>query len=126
PEGVSQELLRPATPDDGDGDEFLGFLTVLIVLMALTFYGTAILMGVVEEKTTRVVEVLLGSLRPLELLSGKVLGILAVGMAQFSLGIIAAVATIILLGTADVPEVALETLAWLGVWLLLGLVFYSF
>ncbi|MQA00322.1 MAG: ABC transporter permease subunit [Dehalococcoidia bacterium] len=128
PEPLPQALLDQAEPvaEDNEASGALASFSVIVLFMAVAFYGNSILMGVVEEKTTRVVEVLLGSLRPRELLTGKVLGILAVGMMQFGAGVVAAVAAVAVTGTADMPAVAGETAVWLGVWLLLGLLLYSF
>ena len=55
---------------------------VILVFVMLTQYTTWILMGVMQEKASRVVEVLLAIMRPIQLLSGKVLGIGLVAMGQ--------------------------------------------
>jgi len=54
-------------------------LLVLILYMTLFFYGSIIMRGVIEEKTSRVVEIVLSSLKPFQLMVGKILGIAAVG-----------------------------------------------
>jgi len=95
PQKVS-EYLRPAklTPvkvtkkgEEKDiGATFLiSYLLVLILYMTLFFYGAIIMRGVIEEKNSRVVEVILSSLRPFELMVGKILGIGAVGLTQYSI-----------------------------------------
>ena len=53
--------------------------------MAILIYGQVIMRGVIEEKSSRVVEVVLSSLRPFQLMMGKILGIGAVGLTQFSI-----------------------------------------
>jgi ABC-2 type transport system permease protein len=96
---------------------------VLLFLM-LTQYNTWIMTGVMQEKASRVVEVLLATLRPLQLLGGKVLGIGLVAMGQaalivvFALVLAAAVGSDILHGTA--PLVLVSELLWL----VLGYAFY--
>jgi ABC-2 type transport system permease protein len=61
---------------------FATFGFVILMFMSLLLYGIAMLRGVLEEKTTRVMEVLLGSLTPNELMTGKILGIGLVGLTQ--------------------------------------------
>jgi ABC-2 type transport system permease protein len=99
-------------------------LGVILIFLMLTQYNTWILMGVMEEKSSRVVEVLLAAVRPVQLLAGKVLGIGLVAFAQaglivaFALLLAKAVGSNLLHGTA--PVVLGSTL----VWLVLGYSFY--
>jgi len=58
------------------------FAFVVLLFMSLLIYGIAMLRGVLEEKSTRVMEVLLGSVTPDELMTGKILGIGLVGLTQ--------------------------------------------
>jgi ABC-2 type transport system permease protein len=98
---------------------------LILVFVMLTQYNTWTLIGVMEEKSSRVVEVLLAAVRPGQLLAGKVLGIGLVAFAQaslivaFALGLGAAVGSDLLKGTG--PLEAATTL----VWLVLGYAFYS-
>ncbi len=98
---------------------------LILVFVMLTQYNTWILIGVMEEKASRVVEVLLAAVRPLELLAGKVLGIGLVAVAQaalivvFALGLAEVVGSNLLHGTA--PLLLVSSL----VWLVLGYAFYS-
>jgi len=61
------------------------FIFVLILYMALIFYGVAVMRGILEEKSNRVMEVLLGSLSPDQLMTGKILGIGLVGLTQMAI-----------------------------------------
>lgn len=81
-------------------------------------YGTYLAQGVVEEKSSRVVELLLCAVRPWQLMSGKLIGIGLFGLLQLGLlsGAIAAGASIT--GLLTVP--ALSSLLWMLVWFLLG------
>jgi ABC-2 type transport system permease protein len=96
---------------------------VLVVIM-LTQYNTWTLIGVMEEKSSRVAEVLLSAVRPAQLLAGKVLGIGLVAFAQaaavvgFAAALASAVGSGLLHGTA--PAALTATL----VWLVLGYAFY--
>ena len=97
---------------------------LILIFLLLSQYGTWILLGVVEEKSSRVVEVLLATLRPRQLLAGKVVGIGIVALIQaalilaVALGLGAAVGSDLLHGGN--PTNVFATL----VWLVLGYVFY--
>lgn len=60
----------------------IGYVMAFIIYMAVLFYGGYVMQGVIEEKSNRVVEVVVSSVRPFELLMGKVLGIGAMGLTQ--------------------------------------------
>jgi len=82
-------------------------------------------MGVVEEKASRVVEVLLATIKPLHLLWGKVLGIGAVGMVQLLaygvVGLGAGIGT----GLVTIPGTALAVFASVFGWFILGFAFFA-
>jgi ABC-2 type transport system permease protein len=60
----------------------IGYAMAFIIYLAVLFYGQFVMQGVIEEKSNRVVEIIVSSVRPFELLMGKVLGIGAMGLAQ--------------------------------------------
>ncbi|MBW7933083.1 MAG: ABC transporter permease [Gemmatimonadaceae bacterium] len=66
----------------GIGSAIFGFLIAFLLYMMIVLYGQAILRGVLEEKTTRVAEVIVSSVSPDVLLAGKVIGVGAVGLLQ--------------------------------------------
>lgn len=105
---------------------FVAMVMVLLLFFALVNSGSQIAIGVVEEKASRVVEILLAMLRPTELFAGKVLGNGIVGLAQVILYALAfgsvAAATNLFAGY----EVNLTSqIAWLIVWFLLGFALYA-
>lgn len=69
---------------DTGGSFFVTFMLVMVLYMTMFMYGAMILRGVLEEKTNRVVEVVLSSLRPFQLMMGKILGIALVGLTQYA------------------------------------------
>lgn len=71
-----------------DAAALVGMVMGFAIYISLFFYGTMIMKGVMEEKTNRIVEVLTSSVRPFQLLMGKILGVGAVGLTQFTLWII--------------------------------------
>ena len=97
---------------------------IVLLFLMLTQYCTWIMIGVMQEKSSRVVEVLLATVRPIQLLGGKVLGIGLVALGQalllvgVALGLGAAVGSNVLHGSA--PLGLLAELAWL----VLGYAFY--
>ena len=105
--------------------ETTAMLGVILIFIVLNQYLAWTLMGVMEEKASRVVEVLLATVRPIQLLAGKVIGIGVVALAQaaglvvFALVLGTAVGSSLVKGTA--PLVVAATLLWL----VLGYAFYS-
>ncbi|HET6512715.1 MAG TPA: ABC transporter permease [Candidatus Kapabacteria bacterium] len=69
---------------DGGASFAAGYLTGFLMYMGLLIYGSMILRSVVEEKSTRVIEVMVSSVKPFDLLVGKVLGISAAAVLQMS------------------------------------------
>ncbi len=65
-----------------------GGLAGFAIYMILLIYGTLVMRGVMEEKTSRIVEVIMSSIKPFQLMMGKILGIAAVGLTQAMLWVI--------------------------------------
>lgn len=61
----------------------MGFFLTLLIYFFVFVYGSMVLNGVVQEKTSRIVEVLISSVKPFELMMGKIIGIALVGLTQF-------------------------------------------
>jgi ABC-2 type transport system permease protein len=76
----------------------LGYLIGFIIYIALFVYGTMTMKGVMEEKTNRIVEVLVSSVKPFQLMLGKIIGIGAVGLTQFVLWVVLIFLSNLLLG----------------------------
>jgi ABC-2 type transport system permease protein len=74
-----------ATEQSGEATFFLAYFMWFLLYTAILMYGMQVLGAVVEEKTTRIVEVLVSSLRPFELLAGKILGVGTVGLFQLTI-----------------------------------------
>jgi ABC-2 type transport system permease protein len=70
---------------DTGGTFIVTFVLVMVLYMTMFMYGAMILRSVLEEKTNRVVEVVLSSLRPFQLMMGKILGIALVGLTQYAI-----------------------------------------
>jgi ABC-2 type transport system permease protein len=79
------KVTKKGEEKDTAGTFVISYFLALIIYMAILIYGQVIMRGVIEEKSSRVVEVVLSSLKPFELMLGKILGIGAVGLTQFSI-----------------------------------------
>ena len=85
--------LRPQDIETGR-DGFLqvkivvGVLLAFLVFMAVFMFGSQVMRGVMEEKTSRIVEVIVCSVKPFQLMMGKVVGIGLVGLTQFALWVL--------------------------------------
>lgn len=82
---------------DGQGSEtvtdatvnyVLGFTSGILIYIFIFVYGNQIMQGVIEEKSSRIVEILVSSLKPFQLMTGKIIGIGAVGLTQFLIWVI--------------------------------------
>lgn len=125
PDAVAERLLevRPLDPTTDPG-AVVAALTGPILIIFLYGYGLFIASSVVEEKSSRVVEVVLAAVSPSELLAGKVIGIGLVGLAQLCalvvLGIVLAVLTGLGLSGAAVAALLLAV-----PWFVLGFLIYG-
>jgi len=80
------KLTKKGEEEEDTGGTFLiSYLLVFILYMTLFFYGAIIMRSIIEEKNSRVVEVILSSLRPFQLMIGKIFGVAAVGFTQYTI-----------------------------------------
>lgn len=104
----------------------LGLIAGILIYLSLMIYGQGVAQGVVEEKSSRVVELLLTTLRPWQLMLGKVVGIGAVGLAQLLVVGVAGLTTAVVTGVLDLPSsIAVGVALWILVWYLLGFFMYA-
>lgn len=67
---------------------YIGFVFAVLIYLFIFMYGVQVMRGVIEEKTSRIIEVIISSVKPFELMMGKIMGIALVGLTQFVLWII--------------------------------------
>ena len=87
----------------------IGFICGILIYIFIFMYGTMVMRGVIEEKTSRIVEVIISSVKPFQLMMGKILGVALVGLTQFALWIlltiaIASVAEIMFMDTSSMTS----------------------
>lgn len=71
-----------------DTNMIVGFVCAIIIYFMIFLYGSQVMRGVIEEKTNRIVEVMISSVKPFQLMLGKIVGIALVGLTQFILWIL--------------------------------------
>ena len=118
------ESLDPQT--DADQSRFLfANIGAVLILVGIFSFGFTVLTGVVEEKQSRVVEVVLATVRARDLLMGKVLGIGILGVVQLLVFVVAALSAAVLTNRFALPETTPSAIALLVVWFVLGYALYS-
>ncbi len=117
----------PVDELDSDADERKAFAMVALIVLygQLIGYGFWVAMGVVEEKSSRIVEILLAVVRPRELLFGKVLGIGVVGLGQLLVIAIAGLGIGVAADEIELGGSELSTLPIVLGWFLLGYAMYA-
>lgn len=116
--------LRPPDDETSDAEILVAAGGALLLLTSLAFYGQWVVGGVIEEKSSRVVEVVLATVRPRHLLAGKVLGIGLLGLAQLTL--VAGLGAILLAaGVFDTPAGLAASAALVIPWFALGYALYA-
>ena len=121
---VTVDAVNPPNPDS-DQRTALAFIAMALMYFQILMFGLYVAMGVVEEKSSRVVEVLLSTIKPLHLLWGKVLGIGVVGLVQLAaygaVGLGAGIGT----GLLTVTVTAVGVFASVLGWFILGFAFFA-
>ncbi|WP_082573557.1 ABC transporter permease [Cellulomonas sp. Root137] len=134
PGEVGREIAQ-ATPDitalepepEQDGAQIVaGFVAGILLFISLMTAGQLVAQGVVEEKASRVVELLLATVRPWQLMAGKVLGIGVIGLIQVVLVVGAGSGTALALGLVDTSSINLGVTAlWVVIWFVIGFTMYA-
>ncbi len=123
--GIDTAVINQAKPqlninarqitDEGEKDAsvgasfVVGFVAAFLIYISLFIYGTQVMRGVIEEKTTRIIEVIVSSVKPFQLMLGKILGIGMVGLTQFLLWIILSAGLATLAGTLLINDDETQT-----------------
>lgn len=103
----------------------IGFLAVGLLYGLLIYYGQLVAQGVVQEKQSRVVEILVSSVEPVRLLAGKLLGLGLVGFGQIMALVLVASLGLVVGGLVEATGAAVTTLLLVGAWYVLGFALYA-
>jgi ABC-2 type transport system permease protein len=114
-------IVKGRSPDD----ETAAFIMTLVLFGAIATYGVMVLSGIVEEKSSRTVEVLLARMPARNLLAGKIAGIGLLGLAQIALIAVVALVAGATVADVDIPAVRAGVIIWAVVWFVLGFALYA-
>lgn len=114
------EVVDPFSPE-----VMVAFVGVFILYGLLAVYGQWVAQGIVEEKQSRVVELLLSTIRPVELLVGKIAGLGLLGLAQIVLLATAGIIGLQVTGAVDLPSTGYSALVLVVAWYVLGYMLYA-
>ena len=118
------DALAPPTDQDATALIFAN-AGIILMFIGIFSYGSWVLTGVVEEKQSRVVEVVLSTVRPRDLLMGKVLGIGLLALAQLVILVAVGLALSQILGRLVLPTTTVGAVVQLLTWFILGFAFYA-
>jgi ABC-2 type transport system permease protein len=88
----------------------LGYLLGLLIYMFIFMFGAQVMRGVIEEKTNRIVEVIISSVKPFQLMMGKVIGIALVVLTQITFWIIMTVTFVLIMKAVFAPDLKMDQL----------------
>jgi ABC-2 type transport system permease protein len=117
-----------ALDPDADQDEqrtAVALIGVAVLYSLLILFGQFVAQGVVEEKASRVVELLLATMRPWQLLAGKIIGLGILGLAQIVVIAAIGVGGALAFDLVDIPGELIGTAASVVAWFVLGYAFYA-
>jgi ABC-2 type transport system permease protein len=103
----------------------VGIFVAALLYIALQVYGQFVTQGVIEEKANRIIEIMLSTVRPRQLLFGKVVGIGLVGLIQLVLVGAVALITVMKTHAITVPNVGVTAVLGALLWFVLGFTFYA-
>jgi ABC-type Na+ efflux pump, permease component len=86
----------------------IGYIASSLIYMFIFMFGSMVMRSVIEEKTTRIVEVIVSSVKPFQLMMGKILGVASVALTQFFIWIVLTVLIVVGVGTAFGDKVVNE------------------
>ena len=78
----------------------IGYIGSFLIYMFIFMFGSMVMRSVIEEKTTRIIEVLVSSVKPFQIMMGKILGVASVALAQFFIWIVFTLAIVTVAGSA--------------------------
>lgn len=126
PGDLEDQRLEPEDPEQGPRI-VAGYATIFILYLAILVFGQFVMMGVMEEKSSRVVEVVLSRAKPESVLAGKVLGIGALGLLQVVALAAAGLITAKIADTGDlsIPDIGVGVAVSAVLWFILGFGLYA-
>jgi ABC-2 type transport system permease protein len=121
---VPVDALQPTNPQAMQ-DRIVGLAVGILLFLVLGLYGSQVAQGVVEEKATRIMEILLATVRPTRLLAGKIVGIGIVGLLQIAIVAVATLVAVAVTNVVTTPALSPAAIVAYLVWFVLGFLLYS-
>lgn len=128
---LSRVTVKGAS-EEGESAIFVPIMFMFIMYMSFFMYGMQNMKGVIDEKTNRIVEVIVASVRPTELMLGKIVGIGLVGLTQYVIWSLVAmnlslpaIAGLLSAGGTGVPPISVSTLLYFILFFLFGYFLYA-
>ena len=124
---VPQVAVTALDPDaDTDGQRIIvAIIGIGVLYSLLILFGQFVAQGVVEEKASRVVELLLSTMKPWQLLAGKIIGLGALGLGQIVVIAAVGVGGALAFDLVDIPGELVSTAVGVVAWFVLGYAFYA-
>jgi ABC-2 type transport system permease protein len=129
--GVELTVVNERGESEG-GRIMVAFILVIFIYITVLLYGVTVMRGVMEEKQSRIIEILLASVKPFDLMFGKVIGIGLVGLTQYlvwavfglALSALSAAGAIAVAGFG-MPKISVSLMIFFMVYYLLGYFLYA-
>ena len=121
---VTVTALDPDADEDGQR-VIVAIIGTAVLYSLLILFGQFVAQGVVEEKSSRVVELLLATMKPWQLLAGKILGLGVLGLAQILLIAVVGVVGALAFGIVDIPGDLISTAVSVVLWFVLAYALYA-
>jgi ABC-2 type transport system permease protein len=123
-DALDVRVLSGQVAEENEGRAIIAYGGLVLTYMMILSYAVWTLNGVTEEKSNRVIELLLATARPWQLLAGKILGISVLGLGQFLVTVAVAVIAIRVTGVLELPVVPVDMVGTLTLWVVLGFAMY--
>ena len=121
PAGLQEENVGA----DTDDDQAIAFIGNLLLYLVILFSSYAVAAALIEEKASRVIELILPALRPGQIMNGKLIGMGILGLLQVAAVAVAGLAAALLLGEVDLPSSTAATVVLLLVYFVAGYAFFA-
>lgn len=126
---LTQPSLNVEVLDEKDFDKvrtLIAYIGMMVTYMAILMFGAWTMTGVMEEKSSKVVETIVSTLRPRYLLAGKVIGIGGLAFVQIGVLFLTAALAVRFTGVLDdLGGLPIDSLVMLGIWFVVGFAFYN-
>lgn len=118
---IATSKIDPITGEEKETNSainlVIGMVLAIIIYFFIFMYGSQVMRGVIEEKTNRIVEVIISSVKPFQLMMGKILGIALVGLTQFALWVVLTGGIVMIFNgfmSGDIMEAQTQEMAKMG------------